>query len=321
MARDAKGRRPCNRGWPAPACLAALEEPLGLKRARPPPTSTPGSSSAMSSASTRRRSIAPRRRPVGESDVARALALAERRIAGEPVARIVGEKEFWSLDAPALARDAGAAAGYRDRGRGGAGLGPARGEGPRPADDSRPRHRDRGDSPGAAQRTAGTRAGSASTSPRARRGRPAPMPCGSGLGDRARFAVADWTAGIAGRFDIVVSNPPYIRIGDIPELPLEVSRFDPQIALDGGAGWTRCLSCDSRPARRDSGGRWRRLPRSRRRPGGSRSRELAEMLGFEAHRHKDLVGIDRVVELRRGKRPRQKLGLEIGSETARFRAP
>ena len=33
----------------------------------------------------------------------------------------------------------------------------------------------------------------------------------------------------------MVSNPPYVRSGDIPELPLEVSRFDPDMALDGGA--------------------------------------------------------------------------------------
>jgi release factor glutamine methyltransferase len=32
--------------------------------------------------------------------------------------------------------------------------------------------------------------------------------------------------------------------------------------------------------------------------------ELAEVLGFETDRHKDLVGIDRVVELRRGETSR-----------------
>jgi len=36
-------------------------------------------------------------------------------------------------------------------------------------------------------------------------------------------------------FDAVVSNPPYVRSGDIDSLPPEVSRHDPREALDGGA--------------------------------------------------------------------------------------
>jgi release factor glutamine methyltransferase len=141
-----------------------------------------------------------------------------------------------------------------------------------------------------------------------------------GLGDRARFAVADWTAGIAGRFDIVVSNPPYIKIGDIPELPLEISRFDPQIALDGGADGLaayRVILARLDAILATKGAAFLEVG-----AGQAQSvSELAEMRDFEAQRHKDLVGIDRVVELRRGKRPRQNLGLEIGGETARFRAP
>nr|WP_309139476.1 peptide chain release factor N(5)-glutamine methyltransferase [Siccirubricoccus sp. G192] len=56
-----------------------------------------------------------------------------------------------------------------------------------------------------------------------------------GLGARARFLVADWTAPIAGRFDLVLSNPPYIESGAIPGLMPDVARHEPGSALDGGA--------------------------------------------------------------------------------------
>lgn len=39
---------------------------------------------------------------------------------------------------------------------------------------------------------------------------------------------------IAGKIDILVSNPPYIPTGDIDNLQVEVSKFEPRIALDGG---------------------------------------------------------------------------------------
>jgi release factor glutamine methyltransferase len=55
-----------------------------------------------------------------------------------------------------------------------------------------------------------------------------------GLGGRACFAVADWDLGIAGAFDIVVCNPPYIPTDRIDRLEPEVARFEPRGALDGG---------------------------------------------------------------------------------------
>ncbi|MET0481487.1 MAG: peptide chain release factor N(5)-glutamine methyltransferase [Aestuariivirgaceae bacterium] len=55
-----------------------------------------------------------------------------------------------------------------------------------------------------------------------------------GVGERATFIVADWLAGIDGRFDLIVSNPPYIRRGEIATLEIEVRDHDPMEALDGG---------------------------------------------------------------------------------------
>jgi release factor glutamine methyltransferase len=56
-----------------------------------------------------------------------------------------------------------------------------------------------------------------------------------GLADRARFLVGDWGTALAGAFDIVVANPPYIARAAIPGLPSEVREHDPHRALDGGA--------------------------------------------------------------------------------------
>jgi release factor glutamine methyltransferase len=56
-----------------------------------------------------------------------------------------------------------------------------------------------------------------------------------GLGDRAAFLVGDWAAALNGRFDLVLSNPPYIPAADIAGLEPEVARHEPALALDGGA--------------------------------------------------------------------------------------
>ncbi len=55
-----------------------------------------------------------------------------------------------------------------------------------------------------------------------------------GMGARARFAVGDWGASVAGAFDVIVSNPPYVASADIASLAPEVRRHEPRLALDGG---------------------------------------------------------------------------------------
>ncbi len=39
---------------------------------------------------------------------------------------------------------------------------------------------------------------------------------------------------VEGQFDLIISNPPYIRTSDIPSLMEEVKEYDPLAALDGG---------------------------------------------------------------------------------------
>lgn len=54
------------------------------------------------------------------------------------------------------------------------------------------------------------------------------------LGNRARFRQADWFQGIADRFDLIVSNPPYIAAEEMPALAPEVRDWEPATALTPG---------------------------------------------------------------------------------------
>jgi len=55
-----------------------------------------------------------------------------------------------------------------------------------------------------------------------------------GLAGRATFVACDYGRALTGPFDLVVSNPPYVARGDIAMLPPEVRDHDPLRALDGG---------------------------------------------------------------------------------------
>jgi release factor glutamine methyltransferase len=55
-----------------------------------------------------------------------------------------------------------------------------------------------------------------------------------GLGSRAAFVACSYAAALSGSFDLIVSNPPYIASRDIADLAIEVRRHDPARALDGG---------------------------------------------------------------------------------------
>ena len=56
-----------------------------------------------------------------------------------------------------------------------------------------------------------------------------------GLAPRASFVACNYAAALSGTFDLIVSNPPYIRSADIAGLDREVREYDPARALDGGS--------------------------------------------------------------------------------------
>ena len=159
-------------------------------------------------------------------------ALASRRLAGEPVARILGHKEFWGLQ---LALSPAALVPRPDTEtvvelalqmlREGSASRP-------------PRIADLGTGTGAIllallselpeARGIGTdisdEALETATANAAR----------LGLAPRASFIRCDYASALTGPYGLIVSNPPYIRSGDIAGLAVEVREHDPLAALDGG---------------------------------------------------------------------------------------
>jgi release factor glutamine methyltransferase len=174
-------------------------------------------------------------RALTEAERVTIARLAERRLAGEPVARILGEREFWGLPlrlskATLVPRPEtetvveAALDALRDR------------------RNEKLRIADLGTGTGALllallhelrnAQGIGTDLDpdaieTAQASARA-----------LGLSDSAQFRRADFGAGLvpslAPPFDLVVSNPPYIPTKDIATLAVEVREHDPKLALDGG---------------------------------------------------------------------------------------
>ncbi len=56
----------------------------------------------------------------------------------------------------------------------------------------------------------------------------------AGVSSRFAALLSDWFSALTGSYDMIISNPPYIRTGDIAQLQKEVVLHDPVRALDGG---------------------------------------------------------------------------------------
>ncbi len=165
-------------------------------------------------------------------------AIAGRRLAREPVARIVGRKEFWSLqlrvDATTLVPRPETETVVE------AALAAIDAHGPRAAVG---RIADLGTGSGALLLALLTELPRAigigtDTSPGALA---VARDNAHRLGlTRAKLVACDMAAALGGPFDLIVSNPPYIASGDIAALAPEVRDFDPRPALDGGPDGLHC---------------------------------------------------------------------------------
>lgn len=78
-----------------------------------------------------------------------------------------------------------------------------------------------------------------------------------GLSHRTRLGVSDWFSAVAGRFDLIVSNPPYIAQDELAQLSPEVRDHEPQMALTPGGDGLEAYRQIARgaPARLMNGGR------------------------------------------------------------------
>ena len=114
------------------------------------------------------------------------------------------------------------------------------------------------------------------------------------LGAKVAFHEGSWFAPLAGeRFDLIVSNPPYVAAGD-PHLALNGLPYEPQMALTDGSDGLACIRAiiAGAAAHLNPGG-WLLLEHGY--DQGLASRNLLTAAGFKsAFTHLDLVGIDRV---------------------------
>jgi release factor glutamine methyltransferase len=62
----------------------------------------------------------------------------------------------------------------------------------------------------------------------------------NGVVDRLHFVESSWFLKVKGKFDLIVSNPPYIPAADISKLDVEVKDHDPHLALVGGQDGLEC---------------------------------------------------------------------------------
>jgi release factor glutamine methyltransferase len=172
--------------------------------------------------------------PVSDATVETAASMIERRLGGEPVARIIGEKEFWSLpfrvsphtlvprpDTETLVATAVElieAAGRRSEPLRLLDLGTGSGCILLAVLSELPWATGLG-----VDRDQGAIAVATENAERLR------------LDHRARFVTGNWAEGIVGPFDAILANPPYVEDEALLDLPVEVIGFEPRLALSGGS--------------------------------------------------------------------------------------
>ncbi len=120
------------------------------------------------------------------------------------------------------------------------------------------------------------------------------------LGAAVSFAVGDLAAHLAGPFDLVVANLPYVPCGEIPDLAAEIRGPEPHVALAGGedgADLLRAFVADLPRLLAPEGHALLEMG-ARQRAGLAPAVAAAGLA--EVHRGLDHAGVERVLVLRRG---------------------
>lgn len=120
-----------------------------------------------------------------------------------------------------------------------------------------------------------------------------------GLANRAGFMLGNWAEAIQGRFEVIVSNPPYISASEWRDLSRDVAEFEPESALLGGLDGLDCyrkILPQLAPRLTPTGVAVLEI-------GWSQAQALADMAQLHALRvekiHQDLAGNPRAVVLKR----------------------
>ena len=118
---------------------------------------------------------------------------------------------------------------------------------------------------------------------------------GAQAGGRASFVKSNLFENIEGTFDVIASNPPYIRTDVIETLMPEVRDYEPRMALDGSADglvFYRKITEQAGSYLKEGGKLCFEIGYDQ----GDEVRELMETHGFaDVQVLKDLAGLDRVV--------------------------
>lgn len=114
----------------------------------------------------------------------------------------------------------------------------------------------------------------------------------TGLGDRVELRRGDLVDGVRGPFDLVVSNPPYVRADELSGLQPEVRDWEPRVALVG-EGLAEAIAAGARRILRPGGALVLEVAEN---SAGRVASELERLAYEDVGITLDLAGRDRVVE-------------------------